>query len=217
MTDEVQNASPEDEAQERHDEVQDQGQKLADKVEEHLSKGDTSSAKRAFSRSWREAVPDLPLRFSVILVKPNKDLIEKVTKRMRKGGGAPKLSLVNTRDGDWEVRTSSGRRLGNLPSQDAKLLDDLGTDSRLYNPELLEIRSDDEDQFLHIAVELVRPEVRYCSSCGKEHQDDHVNCADCRSKRRRKGDEVTEQTAIGFHEAVDAIAEAPEKEDDLPV
>lgn len=204
-----------EETQDRQDEVQGQGQKLADKVEEHINKGDTSSAKRAFSRSWRDAVPDLPLRFSVILVKPDKAAIERMIKRIRKDGLTPKLKLVHTRDGDWEVRTSSDRRLGSLPNQDGKLLDELGGDSRLYDPELLEIRTDDEDNFSHIAVELVRPEVRYCSSCGKEHQDDHANCAECRSKRRRKGDEVTEQTAIGFHEAVDAIAEAPEE--DLPI
>lgn len=207
---------PEEEVKEKHEEVEDQGQKLADKVEEHISKGDSSSAKRAFSRSWREAVPELPLRFSVILVKPDKDAIERVMKRIRSGKEGPKLKLVHSREGDWEVRTSSDKRLGSLPSQDGKLLDEFGADSRLYSPKLLEIRTDEEDNLSHMAVELVRPEVRYCSSCGKEHQDEHANCAECRSKRRRKGDELTEQTSIGFHEAVDAIAEAPDDED-LPI
>lgn len=207
---------PEEEVKEKYEEVEDQGQKLVDKVEEHISKGDSSSAKRAFSRSWREAVPELPLRFSVILVKPDKEAIERVIKRMRSGKDVPKLKLVHSRDGDWEIRTSSDKRLGNLPSQDGKLLDEFGSASRLYDPQLLEIRTDEEDNFSHMAVELVRPEVRYCSSCGKEHQDDHANCAQCRSKRRRKGDELTEQTSVGFHEAVDAIAEAPD-DNNLPI
>jgi hypothetical protein len=196
---------------EQGDEVQDQGRKLRDQVEEHLSKGDKTSAKRAFSRSWRDAVPDLPLRFSVILVKTDPEAIEGVAKKMRQGKKAPKLRLVHTRSGSWEVRAT--RTLGSLPAPDGKLLTELGASSRLYRPELLEIRSDEKGDFDYIAVELVRPETNFCSSCGKEHKGEHENCSDCRALRRRKGEEKTEQTAVGFHEAVDAIT----LDTDLPI
>lgn len=136
---------------------------LATRVEERLAKGSPDAAKREFTRNWRAAVPDLPLRFSVILVRvKEKEVREVLRKRRENDGTPPQLRLDFDEEGRIKVRMARGAklRLGDIPASDADLLAQLGKKARrLYRPHLLEVRHDDETGRLeYVAVELVRAE-----------------------------------------------------------
>lgn len=128
-------------------------------VQESLDRGRVPAAKAALSRGWRESVPDLPLRFSVLLLRPREDDVAAVLRRLRANDGRkPPLRLSRGRDGSVRVCTSRGKKLvlGELPRGEVKLLRDLGRDASLYEPELLEIRHDNHGRVRSVAIELVR-------------------------------------------------------------
>lgn len=195
-------------------EIEERARELAERVEDQRRKGSLSSARRAFSQNWRDAVPELPLRFSVILVRPERDALAELLRRMRKhAANPPELRLHRASAELVEVRL--GRmRIGDLPAQDAKLLKELGADAKLYRPQLIEIRNNERGKLDYVAIELVRPEIHYCSSCGAKHDGTHVNCEDCRRKRRKRGEAIVDQPPVAFHEAIDAIVEAPAHDED---
>lgn len=187
---------------------------LADEVSAYVREGKHGRATQAFQRGWRDAVPELPLRFSVVLVRPDRELVAQIHRRLV-DKIEPKLCLQRTDEFSVQVvLADDGQRLGSLPAQDARLLADLQAPDALYHPQVLEIRYDDQGRFHRIAVELVRPELRYCSACGNKHSGPHINCADCRSKRRRKGAERYESSPVNFHEALDTLAREPEDSSD---
>jgi hypothetical protein len=182
-----------------------EGRRLADKVAEHLAGGEPERASRALARGWRDAVPELPLRFAVILTGLDAKAIAAALRRSSNRGEPPRLRLRRV-EGRIEVLTIRGARpLGRLPEREVRMLDELGADAHLYRPQLLEVEHDPEGALVRVAVELVRPEMRICSSCGRKHSGDHVNCERCRRRRRRKGEESFESSPLGFQEAVDQI------------
>ena len=128
-------------------------------VQESLQKGRVPAAKAALSRTWRESVPELPLRFSVLLVRTREEDVALVLKRLRANeGGKPPLRLSRGKDGSIRVCTKRGKQLilGELPQGEVRLLRDLGRDASLYTPELLEVRHDDHGKVRSVAIELVR-------------------------------------------------------------
>jgi hypothetical protein len=153
----------------REEGAQEQKQKLSrmqSLVQESLDRGRLPAAKAALSRGWRESVPDLPLRFSVLLLRPREDDVAAVLRRLRANGGRkPPLRLSRGKDGSIRVCTRRGKKLvlGELPRGEVKLLRDLGRDANLYQPELLEIRHDDHGRVRSVAIELIRP--------GDKHED----------------------------------------------
>jgi hypothetical protein len=206
-----------DENMPAHDQAAEQSADMAERVEDKRRQGSISNARAAFSRSWREAVPELPLRFSVILVHTDEKNILRLAKRLgRQSSTPPKLKLIRRHEGYIDVLTSGNVILGRLPSADSQLLRELGPAAKSYEPQLIEIRNTPEEGLDYIAIELVRPELKYCSSCGKQHDGAHVNCQECRQKRRRRGPEQVESSPIAFHEALEAIIDEDSAED-LPL
>jgi len=208
MSDRPENTNPDRTRYSEHPKSS-EARELAARVQESLDRGAVSQAKRAFTQGWRETVPALPLRFSVILVRLNRKSIKDVLRLWRKNKGqAPQLKL------DWgeetvQVRMARGRKLvlGCLPASDAELLRDMGPKAqKLYRPQLLEVRRTETGEIDYVAVELVRPELRICSSCGKEHSGKHTNCEDCRKRRQRVGAERFEYAPVSFQEVVEQIA-----------
>ena len=167
--------------------IPDPAAEMLGEVAEHLRGGHTGRAQAAFSRGWRDAVPELPLRFSVILVRPDREVVAEVDKLVREGTEV-KMQLERIDESLVQVVLADAQRVGNLPAEDARLLQDLGADADLYSPLVLEIRYNEKGRLDYIAVELVRPEVRYCSACSRQHSGPHVNCEECRAKRRPKGE-----------------------------
>jgi len=181
---------------------------LADEVSGHVREGKMGRAKRAFHEGWRDAVPELPLRFSVILVRLDRDVAKELRRLARQG---KEQVLLLSRTGESQVDViweEENKRLGSLPAEDARLLGEYGEDADLYRPQLLEIRYE-EGRLDHVAIELVRPEVRYCPSCGKKHTGPYINCDECRKKGRkgRKDDSQVEAPPVLFHEALDTLVQ----------
>lgn len=200
---------PEDDAVE-NDRLADARDLIA-RIDDNLQQGKAAQAKSLFARRWRDLVPELPLRFPIVLAKPSERAAAKLAQGMKGGQEPPALKLVprSARHGGYVVSTSEGTRLGDLPAKDAEFLRSLGEDAALYTPHLLELRppTKETDRPVLIAVELVRPELRYCSFCGKRHSDPHVNCADCRRERRQVNpDKAAEELPlVPLHEALDAL------------
>ena len=131
-------------------------------ISEKISSGQHIGAKRALTNSWRDAVPDLPVRFAVILVRLDRDNTRTILKRMRKSKTKPNLRLV-WEDDHIEVWTSRGTpiRIGDLPVSDSIMMNDLGDKAKKYKPQLLEINTSDETgEIEYLAIELVRPDTK---------------------------------------------------------
>lgn len=130
-------------------------------ISDKLAEGQTIGAKRVLTSSWRDAVPELPVRFAVILVRLDKDAVKALLKRMRKSKSKPGLKL------DWkedriEVVTSRGKtlRIGDLPISDSMMMTDLGDKAKKYRPQLLQIQQTESGDIDYLAIELVRPETK---------------------------------------------------------
>lgn len=152
------NPKPDNKDKENVEQVEDITNTFVD-INSKIASGQTIGAKRALTSSWRDSVPELPIRFAVILVGLNKDNIREIVKRSRKNKTSPKLKLV-WENNKIEVWTSQGKKLhlGNLPSSDALMLLDLGTKAKRYKPKFLELDTDDSGEVDYLAIELVRPE-----------------------------------------------------------
>jgi hypothetical protein len=186
-----------------------EGRELAERVEELVRDGRQAAAQRAFSAGWRETVPELPYRFSRGLRKLNRQLLDEIAIRLAHDRGRPpELSLLFTSADLVAVRSvDDDDIIGYLKPKHARLLNSYGDDARLYVPHLLTIGIDHRRMVDSVTIELVRPELRVCSSCGARHSDAHVNCAACRAKRRKKGpDEKSREAApVAFQEAIEAL------------
>jgi hypothetical protein len=130
-------------------------------IAEKIASGQTVSAKRTLTQTWRDAVPSLPVRFAVILVRLEKKTALEIIKRMKKTQSPPQIILKWEKD-RVEVWTARGKKLhlGDLPSSDTLMLSDLGEQAKKYRPQILEIKTDDQGVVEHIAIELVRPETK---------------------------------------------------------
>src|SRR5690606_35075733 len=101
---------------ERFDADQEKARQLDERVAAELEAGESARARQALSRSWRELVPDLPLRFSVPLKRVDRDAVREVLRRWRVSGKRPPLRMVAAED-RIAIETQRGRklRLGLLP------------------------------------------------------------------------------------------------------
>lgn len=188
---------------------------FAERVQEQVDEGKVDKARRIVSRSWREAVPELPQRFPVILSHPDKERVARMVKKIRSGGDIPELKMV-LRGKKAKITSKSGKRIGDLSARDRDFLKSLGKAARLYEPRLLEIKSDDDGKLSSVAVELVRPEVSVCPECESYHPGIHVLCDDCRAGLSRSAKKSEPEPApVEFHDAVAAIIAEPEDEPEL--
>jgi hypothetical protein len=133
-----------------------EAQQLTDKVDRALASGSMSQAKRAFNQNWREAVPELPLRFSVLLEDVQLDNAYTLLKLRRKNK-TPQLKLAVNRK-KVAVQMVRGRKLiiGYLPKRDSSLLNELGERSfEIYQPRILEAPYKDDGSLSYLAIELV--------------------------------------------------------------
>lgn len=185
---------------------------VVEQINDYLQQGKTTQAKSLLTRRWRDLVPDLPLRFSVVLEKSSPRVVRAIVTSLKRGNQPPALSLQarSERHGGYFITAEDGKHLGALPERDAKFLRSLGEHAALYTPKLLEIRSG------LIAIELVRPELRRCASCDSYHTGDNANCDDCRAKGRSDspGKVESEIAPISFHEALDVLQTAEQEQDE---
>ena len=187
-------------------------------VSEGLADGRVPAAKAALSRSWRDAVPELPIRFSVALKDPKHKATRELLRRARRNEGAAPPLCLRQDGGKTYVETVRGKRLriGRLPGSDARILEAFGKDAKLYRPQLLEVRYDDENRVRYVAIEMVRGEIYSCPSCKKRHSGPHAYCDRCR-KEGREG-QGFEHTPVQIQEAVEAvIADEADLDEELPI
>lgn len=166
--------------------------RMQELVQQSLERGRVPAAKAALSRSWRNNVPELPVRFSVLLVRLRQEDCAAVLRRLRANRGSkPPLRLLRARDGSVRVCTSRGQKLilGDLPRGEVRLLQDLGSDASLYHPELLEVLHDSHGQVRSVSIELVR---------------------------RKNPEEEKDHLPVQIHEALEAVM-AEEDVDELDI
>jgi hypothetical protein len=186
-----------------------QARALAERVEQLVRDGKPHAAQRVLARTWDDAVQTKPLYIQRSLTRLDRTVAGELARTLATAGAAPpELELERRSDSVAAVRMRGGQVLGFLRAEDARRLAALDPDGTLYEPQLLEISVDDRNHVTGIAVNFKRPELRICSACGAEHTDPHVNCAQCRSKRRRKGPEADsyEPAPVPLHEALEQIA-----------
>lgn len=180
---------------------------LLDRVSELLQEGKEAQAKSLLTRQLGRLLPDPPVRWSCGLEEVDDQLALRLVRKLRNGDLLPQLSLRRTREGGRAVIVGTRARLGLLPPAEVEHLIALGEDAKLYTPHLLEVRADERGRLAALTIELVRPEFRYCSFCGARHTDPHLNCPDCRAKRRRTNPETAELEAgpVFFHELLETL------------
>jgi len=190
-----------------------EGRRLAERVDDLLAQGKQQQARSVVARGWQDAVPELPLRYPVVLARPSVRFASQLARYIRVGGDAPELKVeLSGKQVIHGTITVSGRRLGELPDSEAAYLHSLGADAEVFTPRLTAIRVSATGESDKVEIELVRPELRRCSSCGRLHGEDTVNCADCRALRRPKDPDKVESEAspVALHEAMDAaLADEP--------
>lgn len=191
---------------------------VVEQITDYLQQGKTTQAKSLLSKRWRELVPGLPLRFSVVLDRPGEGVVLAIARSMQHGQAPPTLHLKarSKRHGGYYVASDDGKRLGDLPARDAEFLRSIGEDASLYVPQLLEIRTREKGKLELIAVELVRPELHRCPVCGKDYDGEQPTCSECRRKRRKAEEsqaEAADASRVNFHEALDAVQTAELKQE----
>lgn len=150
-----------------------EAEKLINEVDEKLDSGSEAAAKNTFNRDWRDAVPDLPLRFSVILSNINIKNIKQILEKT-KGYKYPQLTLF-LHEGGISVKMSRGRKLtiGMLPEADSQMLLELGNKAvKAYKPVILELGRNDQGGIIYIAVELIRKEKKSKEAAMKDNPED---------------------------------------------
>jgi hypothetical protein len=188
---------------ERHDKAK----ALADKVAESKDRGSDIGAKQAFTKEWKEAVPELPHRIPALLVRVDPKAVNLVLARIR-DDRQPELKVDGSFETGFCVRMSRGKktRIGDLSARDLETLRELGKKAlKVYKPQLLEVTRNEQGKVNTVAIELVRPEGRLCSSCGKPFYEDRTNCKNCRQKRKKLGEQSYEHSPVAFHEAVEEM------------
>lgn len=183
----------------------------ADRVDELLSQGKKREADLALQEALRDALPAMPLRFPLRLVRGNLAVARDLAVALRGAGGEqPRLRLVRTETTPRYIVAWDKRGLGAVPARFAQLLDSFGDDALIYEPRLHRIVGMTSARELTIAVELVRPEMRQCASCRELHGDPHLLCPKCRKERRKPKTNEPEYEAPpeAIQRALEAFGEA---------
>ena len=175
------------------------GRELESRVRGLLHHEQDKAAKREFAKKWKGVLPNMPTRFTStledieadsimrLLSEPNindiwdiLNIIElKLTKRL--DPRRPQRVAVYYQDAPQTRR----HIIGFLPKEDAEYLHNLGPARKVYTPCFRELHNLEGNLEAIIVIEFIRPELRICSACGKEHFNETINCVECRSKRRR--------------------------------
>lgn len=176
--------------------------KLVHRVQTSLEEGNPSAAKGAITRNWRDAVPSLPLRFTVVLVRANTADLKKLIQRNKKSkSSSPQLKIVKEKK-SYFVRTSRGEKLtlGEMPYDDVQLLEEMGRDAKLFRPRLLEIYYNEQGKVRGVSIEMVRPDPE------EERKK--------KDKRKMKNEDFP-HTSVHLQEALDNIV--AETDEDLDI
>lgn len=189
-------------------------------VEEKLREGQVSQARRrltASTDSWRDALPELPLRFPVKLVRLDSAAATDLLRRSVRSRGRPPLRLEK-RDKGIVVVTSRGKKLevGFLPQSESDMLLDIDPKLRVFRPRLLDIGRDEEGTVTSVAVELLRPELHRCPECGNRHSGTHQLCKKCRKSKKPQANQEVGGLPVPVADAIDAIL-SEAGDEDLPV
>ncbi|WP_217924677.1 hypothetical protein [Miltoncostaea oceani] len=138
-----------------------------EEVEDLLREGRPRLATQALIDAFADCLPELPLRFSLLLVRVDEQTALEVAQGIRRGD---KVSLTLT-DGPREALSVywGARRVGDLAASDRELVLEFGEHRALYTPRVLEIlfRPGAGGGLQTFAIELVRPEQRRCPRCGR--------------------------------------------------
>lgn len=210
-----------EESNDSHEERLLEGRRLTEKVDEFMQQGKPLQARSVLARNWQDSVPELPLRYPVVLESVSSRFARQLARFLRAGGEKPVLTLALT--GSRVARGSvsvSGRRLGDLPQEQAAYLQGLGSSASVYEPRLTAIRLSSEGEVDGVEIEMVRPELRRCPNCDKLHGGEEALCEDCLSEssvRKAKAAESasaeSEAPPLALHEAIDTVTV---QEDDKP-
>lgn len=189
-------------------------------VEEKLREGQVPQARReltAASDSWRDALPEPPLRFPVKLVKLSSSAATELLRRSLKSRGRPPLKLEKREDG-VAIVTARGKKLqiGFLPQGEVNMLLEFDPKLRIFRPRLLDIGREEDGSVSSVAVELVRPERHRCPECGNLHSGTHQMCSKCRKRKKPQADKEVGGLPVPVQDAIDAIL-AEAGDEDLPV
>lgn len=135
-------------------------------------------AAAAFDQAMRDCLPDLPLRFSLLLVRPDDDQVEEVAEAVYRQDEVT-LRLAEGPRGVLAVYRGT-IRLGDLSVRDDELVRGFGAEGlALYEPRILEILFREDGELQSVAVELVRPELRLCGGCGRTFTEHLPRCPHC--------------------------------------
>lgn len=192
-----------------------EGRELESRVRALLHHNKATTAKKEFSEKWEGILPSLPTRFTITL----EDVETENIVRLIRGHSVDtawevlngiELKLAARLDPRRPQRiavyyqeTIGARRkiIGFLPNEDSKYLRSFGATRKAYLPSFRELHnlSDESIAGTVVVVEFSRPELHICSSCGNEHFDETINCAECRASRRRLESslEETEEKPVG--------------------
>lgn len=147
-------------------------------AEEMARAGRPRLAAAAFEEAMRDCLPDLPLRFSLLLVRPDDDKVEELAEDVYRQDEVT-LHMAEGPRGVLSVYRGE-IRLGDLSSRDDELVRGFGDEGRaLYEPRILEILFRDGGELQSVAVELVRPEQRLCGACGRTFSEHQARCPHC--------------------------------------
>lgn len=150
-------------------------------VEEMARAGRPRLAAAAFDAAMRDCLPDLPLRFSLLLVRVDDDQAEALADAIHRQTDVA-LSLADGPRGVLSV-FSGASRLGDLSARDDELVRGFGAEGlAIYEPRILEILFRDDQTLQSVAIELVRPEQRPCPGCGRPHDGALLRCGRCRDQ-----------------------------------
>lgn len=135
-------------------------------------------AAAAFEEAMRDCLPDLPLRFSLLLVRPDEGQVEELAEAIYRQDEIG-LRLAEGPRGVLAVFRGP-LRIGDLSVRDDELVRGFGAEGvALYEPRILEILFLDDGALQSIAVELVRPEQRRCAGCGLTFTEHLPRCPHC--------------------------------------
>lgn len=193
--------------------ITEQAKDLPDLINQHVNGGRRSAAAAMITRRLSDVAPKMPLSFPTVLKKVDQDTALWIAHSLS-NDESPVLTIKKTSEGKYEIRAAKGRkRLGQLSTRDTEMLKGFGKDAKLYSPRLLMIHQGDDSSFDHVSIDMVRPEIRICSSCSERHTGESINCEKCRAGRKRIGEEKLEPSPIELHESLDALAELQDGEE----
>ena len=172
--------------------------KLESRVSGLLHHEQVEKAKREFSQKWPDYLPSMPVRFTTKLERVESANLLRLLADTTPSDIWEKLSSIELhvakkmdphhpeRVAIYYQDAPQGRRhvVGFLSDDVIEDLQSFGPARKEYSIYFRELHNLQSDA--SCVVEFVRPEMHICSSCGAEHFQETINCAECRSKRRRK-------------------------------